>query len=141
MNRSEHVEIKKHGNTYKEVSFCPECGCGETTVIESGLWQDDDSFLVIFNRYGDGKKYRCNECGCEYVVCALDKAELVKAKGFARVLCICAGLIFSVLAVMFLASFLLAMADGEGSASYIFHGVCLIASILVCVLFFYLCRD
>lgn len=141
MNRSEHVEIKKHGSTYKDISFCPECGCGETTVIESGLWQEDDSFLVFFNRYGDGKKYRCNECGCEYVVCVLDRAELVKAKGFARVLCVCAGIIFSVLCVIFSAFLTLAIYDGKGFTSYIFYGACLIASILACGLFFYLCRD
>lgn len=138
---SEYVEIKKHGNTYKDVSLCPECGCEETAIIESGLWQDDDSFLIIFNRYGDGKKYRCNECGCEYVVCVLDRAELVRVKGFARVLCVCAGVIFGILGMIFLSFLILAMYDGKGFTSYISYGACLIASILACVLFFYLCRD
>ena len=34
----------------------------KNTIIKRDTYSDDKSFLLIFNRYGDGKTYRCNEC-------------------------------------------------------------------------------
>lgn len=74
----------------------------KNTVIKKDTYVGDKSFLLIFSRYGDGKTYRCNECGCKYVVCNLDKVELRKATGFASVLCVCFACILAISACVIL---------------------------------------
>ena len=51
MNRSETVEIKKHGNTYEDITFCPECGCKDSDIIDEGEYGHN---TFIFRIYGDG---------------------------------------------------------------------------------------
>ena len=138
---SEHVEITEHGNTYEDITFCPECGCRKNTVIKKDTYVDDKSFLLIFNRYGDGKTYRCNECGCKYVVCNFDKVELRKAKGFASVLCVCFAIILAVVALITVFCILADLMASKGSAELFKHVVTCVLSTISSAFFFYIGFD
>lgn len=137
---SEHVEVevKEHGNTYEDITFCPECGCIKNTVIKSDTYVDDRSFLLIFNRYGDGKTYRCNECGCKYVVCNLDKVELKKVKGFASVLCVCFALILALVALITISYIFSDLISSKGMPEIFKHTVLCVLSIISSAFLFYI---
>ena len=81
MKTSDTVEIRKHGNTYEDITFCPECGGKENSVIDDGEYGD---YRLIFEIYGDGKVYKCKDCGCEYLICKSDKIAFRKFKGFCK---------------------------------------------------------
>lgn len=138
---SEHVEIKEHGNTYEDIVFCPECGCRKNTIIKKDTYVDNRSFLLIFNRYGDGKTYRCNECGCKYVVCNLDKVELRKAKGFASVLCICFAIILAIVALIILFCMFGDIISSKGMLEFFKHTVLCVLSTISSAFFFYIGFD
>lgn len=138
---SEYVEIKEHGNTYEDITFCPECGCRENTVIKKDTYVDDKSFLLIFNRYGDGKKYRCNECRCKYVVCNFDKVELKKATGFASVLCVCFAIMLALVAVFTVSCILVDLMASKGSTELFKHAVTCVLSTISSAFFFYIGFD
>lgn len=141
MKTKEHVEIKEHGNTYEDITFCPECGCRKNTIVKRDTYVDDKSFLLIFKRYGDGNTYRCNECGCKYVVCNLDKVELRKAKGFASVLCVCFACILAVFACIILLFGIPGDIILSNGVSEVFkHAVLCILSTISSAFFFYICE-
>ena len=139
MRMSEHVEIKEHGNTYEDITFCPECGCRKSTIIKKDTYVDDKSFLLIFNRYGDGKTYRCNECGCKYVVCNLDKVELRKAEGFASVICVCLAIILAIVALITVFCIFGDFIESKGALEVFKHFVLCVLSTLSSAFLFYVC--
>lgn len=138
---SEHVEIKEHGNTYEDITFCPECGCRKNTIIKRDIYSDDKSFLLIFNRYGDGKTYRCNECGCKYVVCNFDKVELKRATGFASVLCVCFAIILALVALIVLFCIIGDLMASKGAPELFKHAVIGVLSTISSAFFFYIGVD
>lgn len=141
MKTKEHVEIKEHGNTYEDITFCPECGCRKNTVIKKDIYVSDKSFLLIFNRYGDGKTYRCNECGCKYAVCNLDKVELRKVKGFASVLCVCFACILAIVALIILFCMFGDIISSKGMLEFFKHTVLCVLSTISSAFFFYIGFD
>ena len=104
MNKSETVEIKKHGNTYEDITFCPECGCKDSDIIKKGEFGHD---TFIFDVYGDGKVYKCKECGCEYLICKTDQIKLRQFEGFASVVCGILGFVFAIACLLLLLSVIL----------------------------------
>ena len=138
---SEYVEIKEHGNTYEDITFCSECGCRENTIIKRDTYSDDKSFLLIFNRYGDGKTYRCNECGCKYVVCNFDKVELKKATGFASVLCVCFAIMLALVALITVFCILIDLISSEGFPELFKHVVICVLSTISSAFLFYIGVD
>ena len=138
---SEHVEIKEHGNTYADITFCPECGFRESKVIEKGKYVDDKPFLLIFNRYGDGKTYKCIDCECKYVVCNLDKVELRKAEGFASVICICLAFILASVALIMIFCIFGDFIASKGVLEIFKHLVLCVLSTISSAFFFYIGFD
>lgn len=136
MRCEETVEIKKHGNSYIDTAHCPECGGEKSEVIKGGEWGHD---TFIFNVYGDGKLYRCKECGCEYLICKTDKIELRKFTGFAGVICFCTALIIACAAICFLLHLLSVVLTDKTINVVDIIGT--VASTFVCAFFFYLCRS
>lgn len=132
----ETVEIKKHGNSYVDVTHCPECGGEESEIIKTGEWGHSK---FIFYIYGDGKLYKCKECGCEYLICKTNKIMLRRFTGFAGVLCFCTALILICTAICFLLH-LISIVLTDNTINFI-DIIGTIVSTFLCAFFFYLCRS
>ena len=110
MNKSETVEIKKHGNTYEDITFCPECGCKDSDIIKKGDFGHD---TFIFHVYGAGKVYKCKECECEYLICKTDQIRLRRFEGFTAVVCGLFGFVFGIACVFLLFSVIFPLLDAS----------------------------
>lgn len=133
MSKSETVEIKKHGNTYEDITFCPECGSKNSTSIKEG---DYGHNTFIFRVYGHGKEYKCADCECEFLICKTDKLKLRHFNGFVGVSFFVLGVILIITAIILSSMFIFSLDDGVNHIAML---VGAIISFYLGAFFFYLC--
>lgn len=97
MKNKQVCDILKHGNTYVDVKFCPECGHEGNKRIDGGTYTEEKGLLEY---HYEGSTYECTECHCEYMVGEKTETRCRKFDGFLGRLFFTTAIVSGILSVV-----------------------------------------